>query len=137
MIRRAVGLVRRAAGVPMGRAERSRLVRWALGMAMVVALAGCASLGTSTGGGAGGGRSDEVPRALDLDLHYGAGRALDLPTGSPDPAADAARAIEAIQSRRAAPAEHEGPPDPTRRPDLDHDVTQGIQSRGLERSIGR
>jgi uncharacterized protein YceK len=137
MIRRAVGLVRRAAGVPMGRAERSRLLRWTLGMTMAAALAGCASLGTSTGGGAGGGPGDEVPRALDLDLHYGAGRALDLPTGSPDPAADAARAIEAIESRRGAPADRESRPDPTRRPDLDHDVTQGIQSRGLERSIGR
>ena len=133
MIRRAVGLVRRAAGVPMGRAERSRLLRWTLGMTMAVALAGCASLGTSAGGGPG----NEAPGALDLDLHYGAGRALDLPTGSPDPAADAARAIEAIESRRGAPADRESRPDPTRRPDLDHDVTQGIQSRGLERSIGR
>jgi len=135
MIRRAVSLVRRAAGVPMGRAARSRLVRWTLGMAMAAALAGCASLGTSAGGGAGGGPG--APGALDLDLHYGAGRSLDLPTGSPDPAADTTRAIEAIESRRAAPAERESRPDPTRRPDLDPDVTQGIQSRGLERSIGR
>ena len=135
MIRRAAGLVRPAAGVPMGRAARSRLARWALGMAMAVALSGCASLGA--GGGAGGGSGDEAPGALDLDLHYGAGRSFDLPTGSPDPAADAERAIEAIESRRSAPAEHESLPDPTRRPDLDRDVTQGIQSRGLERSIGR
>jgi hypothetical protein len=137
MIRRAVGFVRRAAGVPMGRAARSRLVRWTLGMTMAAALAGCASLGPGAGGGAGGGPGDEAPGALDLDLHYGAGRSLDLPTGSPDPAADAARAIQAIESRRAAPAERESRPDPTRRPDLDPDVTQGIQSRGLERSIGR
>ena len=135
MIRRAAGLVRPAAGVPMGRAARSRLARWALGMAMAVALSGCASLGA--GGGAGGGSGDEAPGALDLDLHYGAGRPFDLPTGSPDPAADAERAIEAIESRRSAPAEHESLPDPTRRPDLDRDVTQGIQSRGLERSLGR
>jgi len=104
-------------------------------MTMAAALAGCASLGA--GGGAGGGPGDEAPGALDLDMHYGAGRSLDLPTGSPDPAADAARAIQAIESRRAAPAERESRPDPTRRPDLDPDVTQGIQSRGLERSIGR
>lgn len=26
---------------------------------------------------------------------------------------------------------------PSRRPDLDHDVTQGIQSRGVDRAIGR
>ena len=137
MMRRAVSLVRRAAGVPMGRMARSRIVRWTLGVAMAAALAGCASLSTSAGGGAGGGSGDEVPGALDLDLHYGAGRSLDLPTGSPDPAADTTRAIEAIESRRAAPAERESRPDPTRRPDLDPDVTQGIQSRGLERSIGR
>jgi hypothetical protein len=121
MIRRAGGLVRRAAGV----------------MAMAAARAGCGSLGASSGSGAGGGSGDEAPGALDLDLHYGAGRSLDLPIGSPGPAADAARAIEAIESRRAAPAERESRPDPTRRPDLDPDVTQGIQSRGLERSIGR
>jgi len=119
----------------MGRAARSRLARWALGMAMAVALSGCASLGA--GGGAGGGSGDEAPGTLDLDLHYGAGRSFDLPTGSPDPAADAERAIEAIESRRSAPAEHESLPDPTRRPDLDRDVTQGIQSRGLERSLVR
>lgn len=116
---------------------RSCLGRWTLSIALAAALAGCASVGPSAGGGAGGGPADEAPAALDLDLHYGADRSLDLPTASPDTAADAARAIEAIESRRPAPAERESRPDPTRRPDPDPDVTQGIQSRGVDRSVGR
>lgn len=112
---------------------RIRLGRWALGIATAMVLAGCASLGA--GRGAGG----AAPGALDLELGYGGAPAVDLPIAPPDTNADAAQALRAIESRRKAEEAlgRESQPDPTRRPDLDHDVTQGIQSRGLDRVIGR
>ena len=111
---------------------RITLGRWALGIGTALALAGCASLGA--GRGAGG----AAPGALDLELGYGGAPPVDLPIAPPDTSADAAQALQAIESRRKAEAlGRESRPDPTRRPDLDHDVTQGIQSRGLDRAIGR
>lgn len=111
---------------------RIRLGRWGLGIAAAVALAGCASLGG--GGGTGGG----APGALDLELGYKGAPPLDLPIAAPDTNADTTQALQAIESRRKAETlGREGRPDLTRRPDLDHDVTQGIQSRGLDRAIGR
>ena len=111
---------------------RIRLGRWGLGIAAALALTGCASLGDGRGtGGA-------APGALDLELGYGGAPRVDLPIAPPDTNADAAQALQAIESRRKADAlGRESRPDPTRRPDLDHDVTQGIQSRGLDRAIGR
>jgi hypothetical protein len=111
---------------------RIRLGRWGLGIAAAVALTGCASLGT--GRGAGG----AAPGGLDLELGYGGAPPVDLPIVPPDVNADTTQALQAIESRRKADAlGRESRPDPTRRPDLDHDVTQGIQSRGLDRAIGR
>ena len=111
---------------------RIRLGRWGLGIAAAVALTGCASLGT--GRGAGG----AAPGGLDLELGYGGALPVDLPIAPPDVNADTTQALQAIESRRKADAlGRESRPDPTRRPDLDHDVTQGIQSRGLDRAIGR
>ena len=111
---------------------RIRLGGWGLGIAAALALTGCASLGD--GRGAGG----DAPGALDLELGYRGAPAVDLPVAPPDPSADAEQALRAIESRRKADTlGRESRPDPTRRPDLDHDVTQGIQSRGLDRGIGR
>jgi len=111
---------------------RIRLGRWGLGIAAAVALTGCASLGT--GRGAGG----AAPGGLDLKLGYGGAPPVDLPIAPFDVNADTTQALQAIESRRKADAlGRESRPDPTRRPDLDHDVTQGIQSRGLDRAIGR
>jgi hypothetical protein len=111
---------------------RIRLGRWALGIAAAAALAGCASLGA--GRGAGG----AAPGTLDLELGYGGAPRVDLPIAPPDTSADAEQARQEIESRRKAEAlGRESRPDPTRRPDLDHDVTQGIQSRGVDRAIGR
>ena len=110
---------------------RIRLGRWGLGIAAAVALTGCASLGT--GRGAGG----AAPGGLDLELGYGGAPPVDLPIVPPDVNADTTQALQAIESRRKADAlGRESRPDPTRRPDLDHDVAQGIQSRGLDRAIG-
>jgi hypothetical protein len=95
-------------------------------------LGGTASL--ETGAGAGG----AAPGTLHLELGYRGERPVDLPLPRPDVGADTAQAVRAIEARRKAEAlAREGRPDPTRRPDLDRDVTQGIQSRGVERALGR
>lgn len=108
------------------------LRRWVLGISAAVALTGCASLGAGTGAGG------APPGTLELELGYGSERPLGLPLSPPDVNADTAQALQAIESRRKADALGRGNrPEPTRRPDLDHDVTQGIQSRGLDRAIGR
>ena len=109
---------------------RSAIARWTLGAAVLL-LAGCAT-------GAPGAGSGGAPAALDLELQSGSGRPHDLPLAVPDVAADAEQARREIESRerdRAAGAASR--PDPTRRPDLDHDVTQGIQSGNLGRGLGR
>jgi hypothetical protein len=109
------------------------LLRWGvLGISAVVALTGCASTNAGTGAGGVG------PGTLDLELGYGSEPPVDLPLSWPDVNADTTQAIQAIESRRKADALGQGNrPDPGRRPDLDHDVTQGIQSRGVDRAIGR
>lgn len=108
------------------------LRRWVVGISAAVALTGCASLGAGTGAGG------APPGTLELELGYGSERSLGLPLSPPDVNADTAQALQAIESRRKADALGRGNrPEPTRRPDLDHDVTQGIQSRGLDRAIGR
>ena len=109
------------------------LLTWGvLGISAVVALTGCASTNVGTGAGGVG------PATLDLELGYGSEPPVDLPLSWPDVNADTTQAIQAVESRRKADALGQGNrPDPTRRPDLDHDVTQGIQSRGLDRAIGR
>jgi hypothetical protein len=96
-------------------------------------LGGSASL--DAGAGAGG----AAPGILELELGYGAERPVDLPLPPrPDVGADTAQALQEMKAREQAQSlgrAHR--PDPTHRPDLDHDVTQGIQSRGLDRAIGR
>ncbi len=109
------------------------LLSWGvLGISALVALIGCAS--PNAGAGAGG----VGPGTLDLELGYGSERPVDLPLPWPDVNADTTQAIQDIESRRKADALSRGNrPEPARRPDLDHDVTQGIQSRGVDRAIGR
>jgi hypothetical protein len=105
---------------------------WMLGISAAVALAGCASLEANSGAGG------AAPGTLDLELGYGSKPRVDLPLSPPDVNADTTQAIQEIEGRRKADAlGRESRPDPTRRPDLDHDVTQGIQSRGVDRAIGR
>ena len=107
--------------------------RWCvLGISAAVALTGWASLGAGTGA------AGAPPGTLELELGYGSERPLGLPVSPPDVNADTAQAIQEIEARRRADAQsRESGPDSVRRPDLDHDVTQGIQSRGLHRAIGR
>jgi hypothetical protein len=112
--------------------RRSMLRSWVLGISAAVALAGCASLDAGTGAGG------VAPGTIELELGYGSEPRLDLPLSPPDVNADTRQAIQDIEAHRRADAlGRESRPDPTRRPDLDHDVTQGIQSRGLDRATGR
>jgi hypothetical protein len=104
------------------------LTRWFHGISAALALTGCASL--DAGAGAGG----AAPGTLELELGYGSERSLDLPLPRPDVSADTAQATQELESRRKADALGRQSP---RRPDLDHDVTQGIQSRGVDRALGR
>ena len=86
---------------------------WVLGISVAVTLASCASLGATTGSGG-------------------------VAMSPPDVSADTTRAIQEFESCRKADAlEGRNWLGPARRPDLDHDVTQGKQSRGLNRAIGR
>jgi hypothetical protein len=111
---------------------RAMFRSWMLGISAAVALAGCASLEANSGAGG------AAPGTLDLELGYGSEPRVDLPLSPPDVNADTTQAIQEIEGRRKADAlGRDSRPDPTRRPDLDHDVTQGIQSRGLDRAIGR
>lgn len=108
--------------------KRSRV----FALALSLALTGGASLGAVTGAGA----ADRG--TIELELGYDRERPVELPRPAPDVNADTNQAIKEIESRRKAEsAARQGQGEPSRRPDLDHDVTQGIQSRELNRAIGR
>jgi hypothetical protein len=77
-----------------------------------------------------------APGTLELEMGYGSERPVELPLPRPDVSADTAQAIQEIEARRKADALGLGRENP-RRPDLDHDVTQGIQSRGVDPAISR
>jgi len=95
-------------------------------------LGGTASLDSGTGAGG------AAPGTLELELGYGAERPVELPLPRPDVGADIAQALREMKARQQAESlDRAHRPDRTRRPDLDHDVTQGIQSRGVDRAIGR
>ena len=101
-------------------------------VSVAVALTGCASSDAKRG-------ADGAARGpLELEVGYGAERPVEVPVPAPNVNADTTQAIKEIESRRNAEAlmrDNHG--QPARRPDLDHDVTQGIQSRGVDRPLGR
>jgi hypothetical protein len=105
---------------------------WLFVFSVAIALTGCTSLDAKTGvGGAARG-------SREFELGYGSERPVELPVPAPDVNADATQAIKEIESRRKADAlmrENQG--QPARRPYLDHDVTQGIQVRRLDKALGR
>lgn len=102
---------------------RVMLTRWILRTWVVVALGGGPALAAGVA----------APGTLEFKLGYGAERPLDLAVRPPDVSADTAQALQEDEARRKVDALGREYP---RRPDLDHDVTQGIQSRGLERALG-
>lgn len=50
---------------------------------------------------------------------------------------DTAQAVRELDRQRTDRMLREAQPSPSRRPNLDPDVTQGIQTRGLNRSLNR
>src|SRR3989454_10619687 len=105
---------------------------WLFVFSVAVALTGCTSLDAKTG-------ADGAARGpLELKVGYGSERPVELRVPAPDVNADVSQAIKEIESRRKADSllrhnqkQAAGPPN------LDHDVTQGIQSLGVDKALGR
>jgi hypothetical protein len=105
---------------------------WVFVFSGAVALTGCTSLDAKTGAGG------AAPRSLELKVGYGSERAVELRVPAPDVNADVTQAIKEIESRRkAVPLTPNNQEQPAGLPNLDHDVTQGIQSLGVDKALGR
>jgi len=105
---------------------------WLLALAVAVALAGCTSLGPKTGAG-GAARG-----SIELEVGYDSERPVELRVPAPDVNADMARARKEIESRRKAdPLMRDSLGQPAGPPSLDQGVTQGIQSLGVDKALGR
>src|SRR3979411_1658166 len=101
-------------------------------LSVAVALAGCTSLGAKTGAGA------APPASLELKVGYGSERPVELQVPVPDVNADVTQATKEVASRRnAGPLTRDSQEQPAGPPNLDHDVTQGIQSLGVDKALGR
>ena len=105
---------------------------WLFMLSVAVALTGCTSLGAKTGAGA------APPASLELKVGYGSERPVELEVPVPDVNADVTQATKEIESRRKAdPLTRDSQEQPAGPPNLDHDVTQGIQSLGVDKALGR
>jgi hypothetical protein len=105
---------------------------WLFVFSVTVALTGCTSLGAKTeAGGAARG-------SLELKVGYGSEPPLELRVLAPDVNADVSQAINEIESRRKGdPLIRDNQEQLAGLPNLDHDVTQGIQSLGVDKALGR
>jgi hypothetical protein len=105
---------------------------WLFVFSVAVALTGCTSLHAKTGAG-GAARG-----SLEFKVGYGSDRPVELRVPAPDVNADLTQAIKEIESRRKAglmmPDNQE---QPARLPNLDHDVTEGIQALGADKALRR
>jgi len=105
---------------------------WLFVFSVAVALTGCTSFDAKTGAG-GAARG-----SLELKVDYGSERPVELRVPAPDVNADVTQAIKGIESRRkAVPLMPDNQEQPAGLPNLDHDVTQGIQSLGVDKALGR
>jgi len=105
---------------------------WLFMLSVAVALTGCTSLGAKTGAGA------AAPGSLELKVGNGSERPVELEVPVPDVNADVTQATKEIESRRKAdPLMRDSQGQPAGLPNLDHDVTQGIQSLGVDKALGR
>jgi len=105
---------------------------WLFVVSAAVALTGCTSLDAKTG------ESGAAPGSLELKVGYGSERPVELRVPAPDVSADVTQAIKEIESRRKAdPLMRDSQEQPAGPPNLDHDVTQGIQSLGVDKALGR
>ena len=105
---------------------------WLFMLSVAVALTGCTSLGAKTGAGA------APPASLELKVGYGSERPVELEVPVPDVNAGVTQATKEIESRRKGdPLMRDSQEQPAGPPNLDHDVTQGIQSLGVDKALGR
>ena len=105
---------------------------WLFGFSVAVALTGCTSLDAKTGAGG-------VPRgSLEFKVGYGSERPVELRVPAPDVNADLTQAIKEIESRRkAGPLMPDNQERPAGLPNLDHDLTEGIQALGADKALRR
>jgi len=105
---------------------------WLFVFLVAVALTGCTSLDAKTGAG-GAARG-----SLELKVGYGSEPPVELRVPAPDVSADVTQAIKEIESRRKAdPLMRDSLGQPAGPPSLDQGVTQGIQSLGVDKALGR
>jgi len=116
-----------------GAMEISAILRsWLFVFSVAVALTGCTSLDAKAGAGG------PARGSLELKVGYGSERPVELRVPAPDVSADVTQAVKEIGSRRnAVPLMPENQEQPAGLPNLDHDVTQGIQSLGVDKALGR
>jgi len=108
------------------------LKSWLFVFPLAAALTGCTSLDAKTGAGR------AAPGSLELKVGYGSEQPVELQVPVPDVNADVTQAIKEIESRRKAdPLTRDSQEQPAGPPNLDHDVTQGIQSLGVDKALGR
>ena len=105
---------------------------WLFGFSVAVALTGCTSLDAKTGAG-GAARG-----SLEFKVGYGSERPVELRVPAPDVNADLTQAIKEIESRRkAGPLMPDVQERPAGLPNLDRDVTEGIQALGADKALRR
>jgi len=105
---------------------------WLFMLSVAVVLTGCTSLGAKIGAGA------APPASLELKVGYGTERPVELQVPVPNVNAGVTQAIKEIESRRKGdPLMRDSQEQPAGPPNLDHDVTQGIQSLGVDKALGR
>ena len=107
---------------------------WLFVFSVAVVLTGCTSRDAKTGAGTGG----AARGSLELKVDYGSERPVELRVPAPDVNADVTQAIKEIESRQKAdPLMPDNQEQRAGLPNLDHDVTQGIQSLGVDKALGR
>jgi hypothetical protein len=77
--------------------------------------------------------SAQAPKSGSIDLEYKQRVPALQKVPPPKIEEDTAQALSELDRQRTEKMLRESQPGPARRPDLDHDVTQGVQSRGLGR----
>ena len=112
------------------RTDPTILWSWLFVFSVAVALAGCTSLDTKAGAGG-------APRgSIELEVGYDAERPVKLRVPTPDVNVDVKQAVKEIDSRRkAGRVTSGGQEQPFSLPNLDQDVTKGIQGLGADKAL--
>ena len=109
------------------RRDPTILWSWLFVFSVAVALDGCTSLDTKDGAG-------DTPRgSIELEVGYDSERPVKLRVPTPDVSVDVKQAVKEIDSRRkAGPG---GQEQPSSLPNLDQDVTKGIQGAAADKAL--